>query len=364
MNEHLPPASAENQEKTLSLSNNQLADAKWSKNKIDQFGLTEAKLNECGHQLGMTETISLADKTSVYHFVHSLQGKLRDLPGIAQQFDDKIGALQDDRFGPVTYRALEIALNQQNAKGLMAEVETGLNKRLPKTNTETKADGTTDANKPTPTLRKPEKQGPWDASFKWKKPKKGEKQEVKTPYDVSCNVRSGEPMWTIGSSSAYGLEKQTGYGSIGAIGANPDSFYKLLTKQIWPNLEQTGIKPPATVVITGLGTNGLTSSDNPKKIAASVASNLAGYQKIGAFLESKGVPVVKNATLNPYGKKIAAIDAFNNALRQNASTCVDTNRAVAGADGKSFKPGYAAKDKLHLSGRGKQDYAAVIQQAA
>lgn len=355
MNEHLPAASAENQEKTPRLSNNQLADTKWSKNKIDQFGLTEAKLNECGQQLGMTETISLADKTSVYHFVHSLQGKLRDLPGIAQQFDDKIGALQDDRFGPVTYRALEIALNQQNAKGLMSEVETGLKQPLPTTDSEKAAT--------TPTLRKPEKQGPWDASFKWKKPKKGEKQEVKTPYDVSCNVRSGETMWTIGSSSAYGLEKQTGYGSIGAIGANPDSFYKLFTKQIWPNLEQAGVTPPTTVVLTGLGTNGLTGSNDPKKIAASVNHNLAGYQKIASFLKSKGVSIVKNATLNPYGKKIAAIDAFNNALRQNAATCVDTNRAVAGADGKSFKPGYAAKDKLHLSGRGKQDYAAVIQSA-
>lgn len=344
--EQLPPQSDNNE-----LTYAEKASAEWSKEKMAKYGLSEPILNDYAARLKMPERINFQDTKSVYSFVNAVQAKLRSLPGIAAQFENKLNLLSDNRFGPITRSALEIAINQSGATNLLGDIESRLN-------TTPSGDHTPQKEQPTPTYRKPEKGGSWDLGFKWDK-------EKGMPYKTSCNVRSNERMWTLGSSSAYGLEKETGYGSIGSIGANPISFYNLLVSKIWPQIEKSGIKPAQTGVLVGLGTNGLTSSDNPKRIASSVQENLTYYEKISSFLKSKGMGEVKYATLNPYGKKIKAIEQFNNTIRQNPALCVDTNRAVATPDGKHFKEGYAAGDGLHLgSKKAREAYAATIQRAA
>lgn len=347
------PSQPENNE----ISDSQKDLAEWSKNKMEKYGLSEEILNDYAAKLKIPEKINFQDLNSVYNFVDAIQEKLRNIPSITAQFDDKMGLLSDHKFGPVTRSALEIAINQSNAKNLLGDIESGLNADI----TQTAAEGNQRAKteKAPATYRKPEKSGPWDVSFKWDK-------EKGIPYKTSCNVRNGESMWTLGSSSAYNLQGETGYGSIGSIGANPHSFYNLLVNKIWPQIESSGIKQlPPVVALLGMGTNGLTSSDDPRKITASVKSNLDGYNKIAQFLRSKGIGVVKFGTLNPYGKKIKAIEQFNAAVRQNPELCVDTNRAVSTPDGKHFKPGYAAGDGLHLgSKKARQAFAAVVQEAA
>lgn len=342
--------------------------AEYSLARFEKYGLTEQTLNEYGKTLNVKAQIDFKNTQTIDSFVEEIQNALRSTPSIADQFSDQLNFLSDKKFGPITHKALEIALNQGRTSNLLQGVEQDLNTPSNYAGTTHKAIKTDQATTNDEVNKPPQSPEPLNQSleinrnkvaFRW-----GIDKKEGILYKTSCSVKSGEKAWTVGSSSAYGLEKQTGYGSIGAIGSNPQSFYSLFTKHIWPELEKGGIKPPATVILTGMAANGLTDKTNQQSIDKSVQNNLAGYNKLASFLKSKGVSVVKYATINPYGPKIAAISQFNNTLRANPDLCVDTNRAVATSDGLNYKPGYAAgKNALHLTPRGQKDYARTIREA-
>lgn len=336
----------------------QLQSANVSKRNFKRLKVSESDLNNYAAKLKIQEKININDNQSVFNFVHALQAKIIEHPIVTESFKGRLKLLSDNKFGPETLRALYLVLTKSETDNLKTKLDGILNKPVKREDPVRSAEVKTTATQEAPfTYHSPEIDPQWEFS-KYYSP---EKDPV--PTRTSCNVKSGEPLWTLGSSSGYNEQKHTGFGSIGAIGTNPTSFYKVLTQVIWPDIERQGVKPPAKVILLGLGTNGLTSSKNREKIDKSVADNLAGYQHIINFLNSKGIAEVKIATLNPYGKKIEAINKFNEIIRRNPDLCVDTNRAITAEDGKSFKPGYNS-DRLHLSKKGHQAFAAVVQAEA
>ncbi len=333
------------------LNEEQLHASEVSKRNFDRLGVSEDDLNKHAKDLDLKTTVSFKDAKSVFNFVHELQAKLVANPKIAENFAGRLNLLSDDKFGPVTLRAINIALSKGESDGLLGDITQGLNAPI---HTPDEAQ-----NAPTATYRKPEKNIKWDFA-RYYSPGKDN-----VPVKTSCYVKSNDNVCTIGSSSAYNEHRNTGHSSMGAIGANPNSFLPILAK-MWADMEKSGVKPPknAVFVIAGLATNGLTRSEDPKKIEASVANNLKGYKLIKEYLNGKGIGIVKYATLNPYGKKIKAINRFNEIIRQNKDLCVDTGRAVSTPDGLNFKPGMAAGDGLHLSKEGHKYFAAEIQKQA
>ncbi len=343
---------------TQNLSPSQLHDVNVSKRNFNRLKVSQSDLNDYAAKLEIQERISIDDNQSVFNFVHALQTKIVEHPIITESFKGRLNLLSDNKFGPETLRALYLVLTKSETDNLKTKLDGILNKPVKKEDTVRSAEVKTTTTQEAPlTYHSPEKDSKWEFS-RYYSP---EKDPV--PTRTSCNVKSGEPLWTFGSSSGYNEQNHTGFGSVGAIGTNPTSFYKVLTQVIWPDIEKRGVRPSAKVVLLGLGTNGLTSSKNPDKIDKSVASILAGYQRIIEFLKSKGIAEVKIATLNPYDGKIDAINEFNKILRSSPNLCVDTNRAITAEDGKSFKPGYNS-DRLHLSKAGHKAFATVIQDEA
>ncbi|MCX6735052.1 MAG: hypothetical protein NTZ25_04070 [Candidatus Peregrinibacteria bacterium] len=176
------------------------------------------------------------------------------------------------------------------------------------------------------------------------------------------NLRSNQDSWILGSSTAVqmnGIRDTLSLGNTGFFGiggSGPDGFYQKLQDN-WPRISQ--LKLPKQIVIAGLAVNGLSSATN------SVEKNLSTYEKIRKFLSEKGVKV-RIATIQPAVGKGEVTREFNDELRKKygSDVLIDISKYTVAEDGTKLKPEFANSDGIHLSKKGYQAFAKMINESA
>lgn len=165
------------------------------------------------------------------------------------------------------------------------------------------------------------------------------------------DVRGNQDRWIIGSSSAKRLNSKKGSktGVIALGGNGPRAYLKNLKALIWPRIKH--LQLPKEVTLVGMGVNGLNGGE--------VDANLAAYEELKLFFESKGVGV-KIATLQPHQKNINKITAFNDAIRKKyGDNIIDIAAQIT--DGTKWKAGMADSDGLHLAENANKIFINMIE---